>query len=221
MSYLLALLLALGNIFITIANAATPDEVAIGKIPGYMHGQPPRQSDFLTSTFCYCALPNHVSNRKEEAHYFQFEYYNLHLDTTFILEQLCEASADDKFTCLSPRSVSEGEEDRSEWQDKVCRSWQRDINIDKHDKSCYVPHESKYSTTDDFIFFNRQTRNLGPAGRQGPAYQPQEMVDEVCTGLCHVHTGMPYLNDSKLAHSRIIIYEDMDDMCHHCKKTGE
>ncbi len=221
MSPLQALLLALAAILITVANAATPEEAAVGKVPGYLHGQPPRQSDFLTSTFCYCALPNHVLNRKEEAHYFQFEYYSVHLNTTFILEQLCEASADDKFTCLSPRSVSEGEEDRSEWSHKVCRSWERDGHVSHQDHFCYLPHQNQYSDTDDFVVFNKQKRNLGPGGRQGPAFEPQDMVDDVCTGFCDVHTGMPYLNDSKLAHNRIIIYEDMDDMCDDCRKQNE
>ncbi len=71
------------------------------------------------------------------------------------------------------------------------------------------------------MVFNKQKRNLGPGGRQGPAFEPQDMVDDVCTGFCDVHTGMPYLNDSKLAHNRIIIYEDMDDMCDDCRKQDE
>jgi hypothetical protein len=213
--------LGLAAILITVTYAASPEEVAIGKVPGYLDGQPPRQSDFLTSTFCYCALPNHVSNRKEEAHYFQFEYYNLHLNTTFILNHLCEASADDKFTCLSPRTVAEGESDNPDWADKVCRSWERDGHVSHHDKFCYIPYKSAYSDTEDWMTFNKQERALGPGSGQGPAFEPQEMVDDVCTGLCEVFTGMPYLNNSKLAHNRIIIYEDMDDMCDRCRKMEE
>jgi len=220
MSPLQVLLLILGPIFITSTNAATPKEVLVGKLPGYLYGQPPRQSDFLTSTFCYCALPDHVPNRKEEAHYFQFEYYNVHSDVTFILEHLCLASSDDKFTCLRPRSVSgkdKGHQDRSEWQGKVCRSWPRDLDIFSVDQFCYLPHENRYSKVDDFIKFNWQKRNVGPGGGQGPASPPQTKVDEVCTGFCKEHTGMPYLDNSKLAPNRIIIYEDMDDMCPLCK----
>lgn len=216
-----AIILVLEALFIAIANAATPEEVAIGKFPGYNHGQPPFQSDFLTSTFCYCAMDGHEPGRKEEAHYFQFEYYNIHADTTFILEHLCEAAKDDKFTCLEPRTGSghdRNEQDRSSWHGKVCRSWRRDLNMFKKDQFCYIPHENKFSRTDDYMEYNFQWRNLGAGGGQAPASKPREIVDEVCTDFCSVHTGMPYLTDSKLAPNRIIIYEDLDDMCDTCDK---
>ena len=220
MSYLQALLLILGPIFVAFANAATPEQVAIGKVAGYTKGPLPHQSDFLTSTYCYCGLPGHVPGRKEEAAYFQFEYFNVHSDVTFILDHLCVASADDRITCLLPRKVdgkASGNNDRSEWQGKICRTWTRDLDIFKEDQFCFLPHENRYSRNDDFIKFNHQKRNLGAHGNQGPAAQPQEMVNDVCNEYCETFASMPYLNDSKLAPSHITIYEDMDDMCDSCR----
>ena len=220
MSRFQILLFILGPIFVALANAATPEEVAVGKVPGYTKGRLPHQSDFLTSTFCYCGSQGgHTRGRIEEGHYFQFEYFNLHSDVTFILDHLCVSSQDDRFTCLSPRKVAgkaSGQFDQSEWQGKVCRTWNRDFDIYKVDTFCYLPHENQYSRRDDYIVFNRQKRNLGLYGDQGPSAQPLEMVDDVCNGYCPLHTGLPYLNNSKLAPSNIVIYEDMDDMCDSC-----
>ena len=223
MSPLQALLFILGPIFITIARAASPEEVAVGKIPGYLHGQLPRQSDFLRSTFCYCAWSGRLPDHIEEAHYFQFEYYNVHKNNTYLLEHLCLASSDDKFTCLLPRSVGDQNsthEDWSEHHNKVCRIWPGppDDNWINGDRFCYLPHENQYSAVDDYILFDEQKRNLGLEGGQGPTFQPQELVDDVCTEFCDMHAGLPYLKDSKLAPNRIVIYEDMDDMCDHCKR---
>lgn len=103
----------------------------------------------------------------------------------------------------------------------MCRSWANGLDTKIFDELCYVPHRSKYSSTDDFITFNRQARNLSPGGRQAPRYQPEELAYDTCVDYCLVHTGMPILNDSKLAYNHIIIHEDMDDMCLDCKKKVE
>ena len=49
----------------------------------------PHRGDFLTSTYCYCEYPAEIEDFAGLAHYYQIEYYNFHLNVTFILTSTC------------------------------------------------------------------------------------------------------------------------------------
>lgn len=203
-----------------VANAATPDEVAKGNIPGFLNswnGNPPRPSDFLTATFCYCGTKNdiHLANRTEKAHIFQYEYFNSHSNTTYLVEYLCEASADRVSPgCLENRNIDHGRHGA-----KSCRTWQRDPNNGrgKHDQFCYAAADVNNPRGEDAVVFNGQRRELGASGGQRPVHQPADVVEKACTSLCPMFTGLHMLDDTKLAPNRMTVYKDLDDMCDHCK----
>ncbi|MCJ1461399.1 hypothetical protein MMC28_011781 [Mycoblastus sanguinarius] len=76
--------------------------------------QPGLEGDYLTITFCFCTpLPPSTSetlatldtppNDPDQlvSHYYQFDYWNTHLDETFTMNDNCTPTEDDKLNdCL-------------------------------------------------------------------------------------------------------------------------
>ena len=74
-------------------------------------------------------------------------------------------------------------------EEKLCRHWAGETHIGDrkpvHDTTvCYKPYHHHGA---DFIYFNKQKRNLGQDGRQGPVWLDQMTVDAVCEPLCKKH----------------------------------
>ena len=213
--------LLLGSFLTAIVHATTPEEVSKGNIPGYIEGNPPLQGDYLISTFCYCAESGNVTGGKDEAHFFQFEYYNFHLRTTYIVYDLCLASKDDTSNCL--QSLYVGDHDliavhqSSQWQGTACRTWRRESDMFTEDTVCYRSHAYTYYDAGAFLLYNRQKRDVGgPTGDQGFKEVPSFMANQKCTAYCEDHAGMHVLNDTTTP-NRIIFYDDVDDMCDTCR----
>lgn len=151
----------------------------------------------------------------EEAHVFQYEYYNRHTNTTYLVDDLCEATLDRTSQgCLENRNVDHGRHGV-----KTCRRWRKDPNNGRggHDQFCYAPADVDNLRREDAVWFNGQRRELGATGGQGAFQLPAEVVEKACASLCSEFTGMRVLRDVKLAPNRVMVYEDLDDMCHHCK----
>ena len=219
----LALLLLFG--LVVTAVTVTKEDADVGKVTGFTHNDLSSfGSDYLSSTFCYCGYGMDLNDTKyDEAHYFQFEYYNKHLNTTFIDQHHCFKTVDDKHTCYAPRS-EDGSLDlgwKFDWSGGVCKSWPRYHYDDRNrfvDEFCYVPH---YGTGkhqgDDYITYNKQKRDVGRHGGQGYQQLDDEAANSKCERLCYDQTDMPLMEGNELAKSRIIVNDHIDDMCDHCK----
>lgn len=132
------------------------------------------------------------------AHYYQFEYYNIHLNATFILTSSCpkdEIGLAGAVDCVPPAGglhVLTGDTMFEE-----CRKWEgSQLFYDKaklhDDEFCYKPH---LHHGDDYIKFNKQKRNLGQHGSQGPVWKHKMETEKVCEGLCRVHLDADLLRD--------------------------
>ncbi|KAL2058357.1 hypothetical protein ABVK25_001085 [Lepraria finkii] len=68
--------LAIGRFSLTPLALATLTirEIMVGKVPSFTHSNhTDLGTDYLTSTFCYCATPTHNDSIKDEAHFFLIE----------------------------------------------------------------------------------------------------------------------------------------------------
>ena len=149
------------------------------------------------------------------AHFYQFEYYNIHHDTTFILTSACPDGdvGFDQF-CVPP---SGGEKVLTgDTMGRNCKSWDGyetvgDKRIMRIDKLCYTP---RYKHDMDYLAFNHQERNLFWRGNQCPVIAYLE--PGTCEKLCRENMDMAVLQDDKFPPSHQIEWTKIDDMCENC-----
>ena len=104
----------------------------------------------------------------------------------------------------------------------MCKSWPR-AHFTKgyvrvEDEFCYYPHYANRGTKlDDYITYNGQKRDVSDTGNQGYRTMDQYFANKKCDNLCFEYHDMPVMEDNKLATSRIVINDHVDDMCDHCK----
>ena len=150
------------------------------------------------------------------AHFYQFEYYNKHHDTTFILTSACP-DGDIGFDqiCVPPsggkRVLTDGTMERN------CKLWDGyetvgDERIVRTDMLCYLP---RWKHGMDYLHFNGQLRNLGSMGKQCPTIAYLE--PGTCEKLCQENMDMPVLTDDRFPPSHQIEWTRIDDMCENCK----
>lgn len=217
--------------------ALTPGQVEQGRIEGFTSGHESTYgSDFLLSSFCFCAAKDRVPNQQgnTEANYLEFDYYNKHRNMTFVLDHLCLGNEDSDVTCLNPRlgdGIAQHKEDGVDWQGPTCRKWYRDTG-DKpektdgvYDELCYHQNkdrasrwrENRIPQGPDTLIFNGEKRHLDKKGQQGPILWRLEEAETHCQVMCQEHAGMDVLTGHELAQSHVVEYEDLDDMCGKCK----
>ena len=150
------------------------------------------------------------------AHFYQFEYYNKHHDTTFILTSACPDgdTGFDQF-CVPPDSGKQVLTGGTMAQS--CKLWEGyesvgDQRIPRTDMLCYIP---RHKHGMDYISFNDQERNLGSSGNQWPVMAYLE--PGTCETLCQENMGMQVLQDDKFPPSHQVEWTQVDDMCDHCK----
>lgn len=149
------------------------------------------------------------------AHYYQFEYYNTHHNTTFVLTSACpDGDIGYDITCVP----SYGGDDvlAGGTMDVNCKLWSGyeavgDERVPRYDEFCYLPNH-KHGV--DYITFNTQTRNLGPKGRQKPKVGYLE--SGTCETMCDENLGLKVLQDKKFPPSHQVEWTSLDDMCDLC-----
>ena len=174
--------------------------------------------DTLTGTFCYCEYPPLIERVSGPAHWYQFEYYNKHHNTTFVLTSACP-DGDIGFdkTCVpsNPAKVRSTELIAGYTMAKTCKLWKGyEETIDDHFEGtqyelCYMPN---HKHSDDYIQFNKQKRNLGPSGGQSRFYLE---ANETCRHMCKEFLDLPLLDIHYYPPSHQIVW-DLDDMCEDC-----
>lgn len=152
-----------------------------------------------------------------QAHYYQFEYYNVHLNTTFILTSKCPDIGTGSDTNCVPTSAGE-DLLAGDTIEEICKSWEG-YGTTHHrwgkltDKFCYKPHPKD---GDDYMSFNGQERDLSRWGSQGPRFQSEEKSEEVCEDLCRTTMDAGLLRDDTLPPSHQVVWVNIDDMCEGC-----
>ena len=173
--------------------------------------------DYLTGTFCYCEYPPEMEEVMGPAHFYQFEYYNKHHDTTFIVTSACpDGDIGFDITCVPPNGgkyVLAGNT-----MDLDCKAWAGYETVDeqkvkREDEFCYMPH---YKHGVDYISFNGQKRNLDPRGHQGARFE-RSLEPEICESLCQENMDMAMLKDDSFPPSHQVEWTKLDDMCDDCK----
>ena len=96
--------------------------------------------------------------------------------------------------------------------EELCRHWEGETTVgDKkrvhENKLCYKRYHHHGA---DFIYFNRQKRNLGQDGRQGPVWLDQMKTDEVCEPLCKKHVDGHLLKDERIPQSHQVVWTSME-----------
>lgn len=219
-----------------LAHAVTP--VAVGHdakqygYVGYVGYLPtPPSGDWVTTTYCYCAQPQHLdAPHFDEGAFFQYEYYSHHRNTTYVMLHQCQANHDEWRTCVNSRNVQKCEPQSDVTcnadMNMICSSWPRSHALGKRGFSSEEVKEDHWCMTLDFrvigemvdeITWNKQTRYLTKYGGQGRNEQPEGDVQAVCEGLCQDHVGMPMLRVDNNARSRQEVFVDVDDMCDTCR----
>ena len=153
------------------------------------------------------------------SHYYQFEYYNVHHNTTFILTSACpEDELGVKRECVPEKDAWYGLAGAT--MAKKCRSWNRYQNVhdrtkEEQDTLCYVPDSHH---RDDQILFNGQRRNLGENGGQGMMVRYEMEPKNACEDLCRDVLEASELQEH-FVHppSHQVVWTDVDDMCDHCE----
>lgn len=150
------------------------------------------------------------------AHFYQFEYYNIHHNITFVLTSACP-DGDTGFDriCVPPgddKLVLTGGT-----MDENCRLWEGYEKVDHYmvlqaHKLCYKPRHKHNS---DYILFDHQERNLGHDGGQGP--RETSLEPGTCEKLCHENMDMQVLQDKNFPPSHQVEWTEVDDMCEMCK----
>ena len=150
------------------------------------------------------------------AHFYQFEYYNIHHNTTFILTSACPDgdTGFDQF-CVPPQQDGIVLTDGTMKDNcKLWEGWETvgDDIVPRWDGLCYMPRHKHHV---DYIFYNGQERNLGPRGRQSP--RSADLEPGTCEKLCGENMDMPVLQDSRFPPSHQVEWSHVDDMCEYCK----
>ncbi|KAL9131258.1 MAG: hypothetical protein Q9175_006809, partial [Cornicularia normoerica] len=189
---------------------ATPEQAAGGKVRGFTGTADVEVTgDYLTSTFCYCEYPPKVEEFTGLAHYYQIEYYNFHLNTTFILTSNCpQDNIVNGINCVPSGKNHVLAGDTMEY--KTCRTWPgylavQDFRREHDDRLCYKPRRHH---GDDFIYFNKQKRNLGQDGGQGPVWQDKMESEKVCEGMCR-NMDAVLLKDENYTPSHQVMWTEM------------
>lgn len=151
----------------------------------------------MIGTYCYCQEPPGVERVLGLTHYYQFEYYNVHFNNTYIVTDVCPSKELDyegicvpKFAGLGEASLSGVDILSDHTMETQCRNWREDEGKLKIDhRFCYEPH---FHHDTDYVWFNGQKRNLGRDGHQGPIAQDAE---DVCEDMCQVYLGTGTLRE--------------------------
>lgn len=152
------------------------------------------------------------------AHYYQIEYYNSHLNTTFILADSCPRDEMDyDISCVPDHGGDKVLAGETIYWEGICKTWKgiRDVSDKEkvHDeKLCY---RAERHHGHDYIYFNKQKRDLSKAGNQVPVWQKQTESDATCEVMCRENLDAALLTDSHPP-SHQVTWNDIDDMCDHC-----
>ena len=174
------------------------------------------RGDYFTAVFCYCEYPQKMEEVMGPAHFYQFEYYNKHHDTTFILTSACpDGDIGFDMFCVPPGGGTKVLTGGTMTEN--CKLWDGyesigDRRIPRTDLLCYMP---QYHHHMDYLAFNHQKRNLGSRGKQCAANGHLE--PGTCENLCQENMDMPVLRDDKFPPSHQVEWTCLDDMCDHCK----
>lgn len=125
---------------LSVAPVLITHDVRIPGYAGYLASLP--SGDHLTTTYCYCSRshplppppppsspsPNPAEEEPDQGSYFQYDYYNYHLNATFVLHRLCRANhKHDKRHCINnnrPLCVPELDGDCE--NNMICASFPRE-----------------------------------------------------------------------------------------------
>lgn len=210
-------LAALMLFFPAVYALANYEQAQAGKVKGFTGAADVELTgDYLSATFCYCEYPPNVADVL--GHYYQFEYYNVHLNSTFILTSSCpDPEFGYEIDCVPP---SGGEHLLAGYtMDENCRAWKgyqtvHDQKKKDDDQFCYKPH---HHDGNDYMSFNGQKRNLGWTGGQGPVLLNTVESEKVCEGLCRENLEIPVLTDPSYPRSHQVVWTNVADMCEHCE----
>lgn len=144
-----ALLFILTLFLLRPAYTATPEQNEQGRIPGSLSG--PHTGDWFIDTRCHCIAQNMTTTTKV-GHVYQWEYYNFHTNTTFILLSIWDFIAGNGWCRNYPTDPATKE------NDQLCFYYKWMIDGDWH----YV----------DYMKFNGQMRGLAEEQNQGYTQTP-------------------------------------------------
>ena len=104
----------------------------------------------------------------------------------------------------------------------MCKTWPRAHYADGYEKTvdefCYFPHyANRGKKLDDYIMYNGQKRDVSERGNQGYRVMSDYFASEKCDDLCFAYHDMPIMEDNKLAVSKVVVNDHVDDMCDKCK----
>ena len=173
------------------AYAATPSQVAEGKVAGPLH--PIHTGDYFLDTRCECTSDS--ASVEEIGHVYQWEYYNRHLNATYLLSSEFGVNHD---TALRGK----------------CRIFEQknDVHTDKY---CVMPAlDVFYRTLYYELHWNHQRRDLSPSSTdQGYTWTSDSTVNgEICPDLCG-----DFMRDQRIASNASgsggqLWWRDVDDM---------
>lgn len=153
-------------------------------------------------------------------HYYQFEYFNYHLNTTFILTDNCPLNEMGYDISCVPEEYGEillaGKTVLSEG---LCKRWKGirsiyDLEAVHDEKLCYKPNRHKGH---DFLKFNKQKRDLSEKGGQDPQVsKDQKEVEATCEVMCMENLNAALLTNSEPP-SHQVSWIGLDDMCPDCE----
>lgn len=230
----LSLLLFFSSFFPLPTLAISPVPVTGDiKIPGYAGflEYPPR-GDQLTTTYCYCSSreppqrPQDEEDPAKKGSYFQYDYYNYHMNTTFVIQRACGPASDVWWElCANPyRDMCIPQIDWDCQDNLICAIFEREEEKIGKDELCFAldDHHS-FLVPKDMIWFNGQKRSLRPKGSQGRHEQADADVQVLCEDLCERKAGMQVEKERRKpgkewARSHQEVFGDLDDMCWGCKK---
>ena len=146
-------------------------------------------------------------------HYYQFDYYNIHLNTTFILTESCPKDNVGKNWARGCVPTAGGLHVLSgHTMFDECRTWEgSEFFYQKgkphDDKFCY---KSQNHHGDDYIKFNKQKRRLGEYGGQNPVWKDKMEAEKVCEDLCRVNLNADlFKDDVNYVPNHQVIWEDL------------
>ncbi len=193
-----ALLFILTLFLLRPAYTATPEQNEQGRIPGSLSG--PHTGDWFIDTRCHCIAQNMTTTTKV-GHVYQWEYYNFHTNTTFILLSIWDFIAGNGWCRNYPTDPATKE------NDQLCFYYKWMIDGDWH----YV----------DYMKFNGQMRGLAEEQNQGYTQTPDMQVDEnICPQICLDFVEIDLEKEyaiSRDGRGTQVVYAQMDDMCDMCQ----